>query len=116
MAEAPAQPMAAAPDGRNCDALYAEYKRSQTKEEQLFTVALLLVYATAVLLIVAVVMILFGGQNVKVASGGVALFSGSAAGAITTMYWRARRDTIDRMNAWIKACPDRIGPTLAAAI
>jgi peptidoglycan/LPS O-acetylase OafA/YrhL len=108
--------MAAEPEGANCDARYNEYLLSQGREDQLFKVLMLMVLATAVLVIIAVLMVIFGGQSTQVASGGVALVSSIGAGALATMYWRTHRETVKLMNAWIKACPDKVGPTLAMAI
>jgi hypothetical protein len=112
----PARPLAADPEGANCDARYNEYLLSQNKEDQLFKVLMLMVLATAVLVIIAVMMVIFGGQSAQVASGGIALVSSIGAGALSTMYSRTHRQTVQLMNAWIKACPDKVGPTLAMAM
>jgi hypothetical protein len=113
MTEASAPPMAAAPDVGKCEALYAAYLKALQREDQLFKVALLLVFATAVLVIIAVLMVLSDMQDLEVASGAVALVSSIGAGAIITMYWRTHKETIARLKEWASACPDRVGPTLA---
>jgi hypothetical protein len=113
MTEASAPPMAAAPDVGKCEALYDAYVKSLQREDQLFKVVLLLVFATAVLVIIAVLMVLTDMQDLEVGSGAIALVSSIGAGAMTTMYWRTHKETIARLNAWATACPDRVGSTLA---
>jgi hypothetical protein len=103
------QPAVAERAGPNCDALKDQYILSRDKEASLFKVALLSVYATAVLVIIATATVIFGMTNAEVAAAGVALLSSVAAGGIATWYWRAHKDTLARLRQWIAACPDPDG-------
>lgn len=99
-----------------CDALYEVYATAGADEAQAWRLVMLFAYATAVLIILAVVLVLIGSQPAQVAAGGVALVSSVAAGAFATRASQKRKELKEAAGEYAKAgCgADRVLATFAS--
>jgi hypothetical protein len=99
------EPAAQAAAPGRCDVLYDAYVTARGKAEQWWKLALFMSWATAILIIVAVLMIFLDFLDSEVAAGGVALLSGIAAGAIVANAVNASKAATKALNAFLKECP-----------
>lgn len=82
----------AAQSAARCDVLYQAYDTATAEEAQAWRLVRLFSYATAVLIIVSVVLTFFSGQSEQLASAGVALLSSIGAGAFATRASQKRKE------------------------
>lgn len=104
---------AAAPS--NCDVLYESYLDAFNQAKAAWRGLLFFTYATAVLLIVAVLLV-YAGHNAADIAAAVALLSGAGAGGVATMAYRAQRRADTRLKAFLSTCPTDIAKVDALSI
>ena len=100
------QPVAEPAAPGKCDALYDEYIHARGRADQWWKVALFMSWATAVLIVVAVMMLFLDFVDTEVAAGGVALVSGIAAGAIVTNAVDASKAATEALDKFLRECPN----------
>ena len=98
-----------------CDALYDAYVQAREKADQVWKLALFMSWATAVLIVVAVMIVFLDFANTQTAAGGVALVSGIAAGAIVTNAVNASKAATEALDTFVKECPNSASRLAALA-
>jgi len=96
-----------------CDVLYDEYVHARGRADQSWKLALFMSWATAMLIVIAVMMIFLDFVDTEVAAGGVALVSGIAAGAIVTNAVNASKATTEALDTFLRECPNAVSRLVA---
>ena len=98
-----------------CDALYDEYVLARGRADQWWKLALFMSWASAILIIVAVMMVFLDFADTQTAASGVALLSAIAAGAIVTNAVNASKAATEALDKFVKECPNSASRLAALA-
>ena len=99
----------------NCDVLYESYLEAFNQAKAAWRGLLFFTYATAVLLIIAVLLV-YAGHNAADVAAAVALLSGVGAGGIATIAYNAQKRADKRLKEFLTGCPTDIGKVDALSI